>query len=347
VARENTYLAQIQYLRAFAALAVVAYHAADRAGLEFRVGAAGVDVFFVISGFIMWTVTDQRPTTPGHFAWNRIARVVPFYWLVTLLMAGTAIVAPSIFPNLNPSLRRLLLSLFFVPHADDAGHIFPLLVPGWTLNYEMFFYAVFSLVLALPRSLHFSAISAAFLALVAVGFATAPTDPLAVTYTNPLLLEFLAGIWLARAWRRGLFSSRSAAAALLALGCTAYATMELMGIYNEEWRILLWGLPATFIVAGTASLNSQRLARSPMAGVLRVLGDASYSIYLTHPLLVRLAGRILGSVPAHGFIAACLVFSSLVGAITYVLLERPLTNFLKSAWSRSRARPQEASTSSL
>jgi len=240
----------------------------------------------------------------------------------------------------------LLLSLFFMPHTDDAGNPFPLLVPGWTLNYEMFFYAVFSLVLALPRSLHFGAISAAFLALVAVGFATAPTDPLAVTYTNPLLLEFLAGIWLARAWHGDFFSSRLAAAALLTLGCAAYAAMELLGIYNEEWRILLWGLPATFIVAGTVGLNSQRPARSPMAGVLRVLGDASYSIYLTHPLLVRFAWRILGSMPAHGFIAACLLFSSLVGAITYVLLERPLTNFLKSAWSRSRARPQEASTSS-
>ncbi|APG86790.1 exopolysaccharide production protein ExoZ (plasmid) [Sinorhizobium americanum] len=70
----------IQYLRAGAALAVVIFHAAERTGHHFAVGAAGADVFFVISGFVMWVISERRPLAPAKFIADRIRRVVPIYW---------------------------------------------------------------------------------------------------------------------------------------------------------------------------------------------------------------------------------------------------------------------------
>src|SRR3546814_17001958 len=82
----------IQYLRAFAALAVVIFHAAERTGHHFAIGAAGVDVFFVVSGFIMMAISDRRPTRPLTFLRDRILRIAPSYWLVTgIMIAGAAV----------------------------------------------------------------------------------------------------------------------------------------------------------------------------------------------------------------------------------------------------------------
>ncbi|TDH58181.1 acyltransferase [Dankookia rubra] len=317
-------LIEIQALRAFAALAVVAYHAADRAGSAFGVGAAGVDVFFVISGFIMMTVTAARPTTPLRFAWNRISRIVPLYWLVTLALVGLALVLPAAMPNLQASPDRVVQSLLFIPHRDPAGQIFPVLVPGWTLNFEMFFYALFAAALVLPRSAQLAAITAMMLGLVGLGVLLRPDGAVAATYTSPMLLEFLAGIWLAQLRLRGRLPRRQIGLAMLALGLAAYAALQATRTYSDAWRVVLWGGPALLIVAGT-------LAAAPALrpGLAKRLGDASYSIYLLHPLLVGVVWRFVGWLPAPGFLLASLLVSALAGLACFTLLEQPLTEALK------------------
>src|SRR3984957_156703 len=113
--RGTRVLLSIQALRALAALAVVAYHALqwDRGG--FDVGRAGVDVFFVISGFIMWHVTSGREVVPGAFLWRRITRVAPLYWLATFGVLAVALAWPAFLPEVRPGWRHLALSLAFVP----------------------------------------------------------------------------------------------------------------------------------------------------------------------------------------------------------------------------------------
>lgn len=136
---------------------VVWHHAAGQIpGMSARVpwvfGTSGVDLFFVISGFIVVVTTAGVDTKPFDFWRRRIVRVVPLYWLLTLLMVTVALIAPGLFKTLKVAPETVLQSLLFIPHFSQSfsGVVWPLLVPGWTLNFEMFFYALFGLALILP-----------------------------------------------------------------------------------------------------------------------------------------------------------------------------------------------------
>jgi exopolysaccharide production protein ExoZ len=167
-------LYSIQYARALAALAVVLAHTgAYGSGNAFHIGSAGVDIFFVISGFVMWTTTASRAQTPADFIANRIVRIVPMYWLVTLALVIAAVCVPALFPRLKIDAGHVVASLLFMPSRSPFnGELWPVLVQGWTLNYEMFFYGVFALVLFIPRQLRLAALSMAFCGLALSGVST-------------------------------------------------------------------------------------------------------------------------------------------------------------------------------
>src|SRR5262249_43868408 len=119
----------IQYLRALAALGVVAFHAAERTGGAFVIGAAGVDIFFVVSGFIMMVIAERRPVTPKRFIRERFERIAPAYWIATAVMVIGGLA--GLFPNLTLTVSHVLGSLFFVPHrSPNGGEIWPVLVQG-------------------------------------------------------------------------------------------------------------------------------------------------------------------------------------------------------------------------
>jgi exopolysaccharide production protein ExoZ len=139
---KNEIFRSIQYLRAFAALSVLLFHITQRGSHGVTVGAAGVDVFFVISGFIMATITNARVITPFEFLRDRLVRIAPAYWIVTLFLVLLAAAVPLSFPTFTAPAYHLLFSLAFIPHTDPLGGSFPVLVPSWTLNYEMFFYGL-------------------------------------------------------------------------------------------------------------------------------------------------------------------------------------------------------------
>lgn len=333
--RQPPELLSIQYLRAVAAIGVLIFHAADRAGVAFGPGAAGVDVFFVISGFIMWVIAGERPTTPTAFLARRAARIIPLYWLVTLAIAATATVAPWAFPHLEPTGAHVAKSLLFYPHLDPHGDIAPLIVPGWTLNYEMFFYLVFAASLLLAVRRRTIALTLAMSLLVAFGYWTRPTQPALATYTNPLLLEFLAGVWLGRAWRRGLRLRRGIGLAAIATGLAIFALTAVSGIDVEPVRIAVWGVPAFLVVAGAVSLEPVR--DWPM---LKFLGDASYSIYLVHGLAISFCTRVLALFHIDSlalFFLVCIGGGIMLGGACYWLVERPLLHLFHPS-RRKRAR---------
>jgi len=318
----------IQYLRALAALAVVVFHAAERSGYAFAIGAAGVDVFFVISGFIMWVIVERRPVSPGRFLLDRIRRIVPVYWLATGVMVAGALA--GLFPNLVLTAGHVAASLAFVPaRSPSSGEIWPVLVQGWTLNYEMFFYLVFAACLALPRRLRLPGMAGLFGMLVALGLLVESDAPLFLVYTRPIILEFVAGMLIARLWLDKRVPSRPLAFALVGLGLAGFAAIGVLRLPFDEGTC---GPLACALVYGTVALEKHR--GIPRLALPVVLGDASYSVYLWHTFAISVtakAGTLLGMPPALIFILSICAGLAL-GLVAYRLIERPLLRAGKEGW---------------
>ena len=335
----------IQYLRGLAALGVLLFHACQRAGLSFGPGAAGVDVFFVISGFIMWTVSARRAPTAGDFLLRRAGRIAPLYWAVTLLVVALDVVRPQIFPNMRLSPAHVIQSLLFLPHRDPTGVVAPVIVPGWTLNYEAFFYVVFALTLLLPASRRSHVLTAVMAAMCLAGLVLPHGRWAAVdTYTDPLLLEFAAGVWLAKAAAAGRLGRTRSALAAIAGGVLILAIVALTRAQVEGWiRLLYWGVPAVLLVWGAVSLEG--CGRMPVVAPLKGLGDASYSLYLAHGLALSLAFKLIGGrgLPAPVEICLAIPVALVCGLVCYRLVERPLLALFHGRRGRTSAtRPRAA-----
>ncbi|WGR92798.1 acyltransferase [Bradyrhizobium sp. ISRA443] len=320
-------LLSIQYLRAFAAFGVVAFHAQGFTyGRTLVIGSAGVDIFFVVSGFVMWTVSAYRTQTPAEFFVNRIVRIVPMYWFVTLSFVAAALVFPALFPRLVVSTTHTLASLFFVPmRSPSNGEIWPVVVPGWTLNCEMFFYAIFALALFLENTRRLLFLAATLFVLILVGRLYTGDSPPIIFYTNPIMLEFPAGILLGRAFEQDRLPRLRWGYVALAAGLLLFAASAWLAI--DSPRVAVWGTPAFLVVAGVVIIEKNRSVR--LVPVLALLGDASYSIYLTHTLTISAIGKFKAYFNPATFFVASLALSALIGVAAWRLVERPFAEFLK------------------
>lgn len=320
-------LASIQYLRAIAVSGVMLFHAFQWRTSAFNVGRAGVDLFFVISGVIMWRITAQREGRPAAFLWARLTRVAPLYWLVTLTMAAVAVLWPAFLPNVHPGLSHLLLSLAFVPHLDPTGLPFPLLPPGWTLNYEAIFYLVFAAALFAPRRRQAWIVVAVLFLIVAAGLIL--DDPVYILGANPLLWEFAAGIAVAILVETDAAPHPRGGWTLIAAGFAGLAVPALLGQFSELGRPFIWGIPAGVIVFGALAL--ERAEVSPDWPWLASLGDASYATYLVHLPAQALVAHTLGTTNEWLFVPTALAVSIAAGVACHRWLETPLI-----AWVRGR-----------
>lgn len=340
----------VQYLRALAALFVVVFHTsvhdADFAwprDLPRGFGAGGVDIFFVISGFIMMLVTATRPTSPGQFLIRRLARIGPLYWAVTLAVAVLGLVAPAAIVNDAVTVRHLVLSLLFLPHADPAsGAITTLYKVGWTLDYEVYFYVLFALCLTLHSPARRLGVLVGFAAAAAAVFSIVrPGSAALQVYTNPILFEFVLGAAIGHLHVNGRLArlGRGAAFWSCSLGLAALLTLPV----DDATRIALHGIPSAALLSGLLAFEAA--GRVPRIGWLVLLGDASYAIYLVHPVvetLFRVAARG-GHVPvglgAVGIVATVLavVTSTVAGVAVHRAVEVPL---LRAVMARLRFTPR-------
>jgi exopolysaccharide production protein ExoZ len=325
VIRPATYQS-IQALRGIAAIMVTIFHAGlryDPTETTFRVGNAGVDIFFVISGFVIWTVTIRRPTPPLVFLKHRFVRLVPMYWIVTLTMVAGALLVPSAFPHMHVTPSDVALSMAFLPHlSPSTGTFEPVLGQGWTLNFEVFFYLIFALVLLLPARTRFRAIAAALAVLPVVGVVVMTPAVPPTWLLNPLLIEFLGGVciaWLAAgAWRpRAPWCWVALATGFAGLIFSSPAAGDDLA------RVLQYGVPAFLIVGSAVGLEAA--GRLPIPKFALLLGAASYSIYLTHPFAISILGKIWpASFPPWAFITLATLLAVVAGTMVYALLENPL-----------------------
>lgn len=328
----------IQALRYIAALLVVINHStfyvASRLVEGFPIwgqGSSGVDIFFVISGFVM-IISSQGLAGQDHparsFLLNRIVRIVPLYWMITTLKLAVLLSAPNLALNSEIIPYHVLMSYLFIPAFNAKGELEPLLGVGWTLNFEMFFYVIFALALALKRSpIKFSL--PIFIVLSVIGFWKTPEWPALTFWLNPLVLEFLAGMLIARACLNGLALPKGIAVAAVVIGFALLLTD--FGYFDPWYRGFRYGIPAALIVAGAVSLESVLKQRIP--AFMSRLGDGSYALYLIHPILVPAIPAVFAKVGLQMPILAvvlCAIAATLASYVVFMLVERPLTRYLKS-----------------
>lgn len=305
-----TKLASIQYLRGFAALGVLAFHAVGVAGGQFAIGTYGVQLFLVISGFIMVWITDEQ-SRPLPFLKDRMRRIVPLYWLAT---ASWVILTSLIDGAFEYRPENLALSLLFFPHGDpDLGwHYFPVLDVGWSLNLEVLFYALMAAALLLPLRWRLWAITGALVGLVAAGKTLQPSSAPLEFWTHSIILHFLAGAWLAEAFKvKSTALSRGVASTMVVLISVCVSSTAL----------------AVLLVAG--GLTLERRGSMPKTRLL-LLGDASYSIYLFHTTGILICAAVASKLmmPAPLVAAAAMIGGLAAGLVAYWLMERPMQGAL-------------------
>lgn len=334
----------IQYLRAVAATMVVVYHAMTRVGAPgaaepFAVGfwASGVDVFFVVSGFIMWSTTAERRVSTRQFLTARLQRILPLYW--TALAACWLVFAFDRGIDGAPGALDVVRSALFIPYRDaTTGFVAPFLTPGWTLTYEMIFYAVFAVALVLEqKAARLAFVGVVFVAMTSLRFRWGSDDPIAFRVTSPLFFEFLAGMAIAEIHRRLRDDRRAERVGYVAFGLAGlFIAFVAAPRFETLPRFVDFGVPAALLVLGATALEG-RIATRPI-GWLKRLGDASYSLYLAHDIHLQISTPWLAASgwPAPVQMALHVAGSLVVGLVVYAAVERPLTVWVKT-WVRARA----------
>jgi exopolysaccharide production protein ExoZ len=341
---DSASLVSIQALRGIAALLVFWGHAINAVNLKVPAefphlyGPFGVDLFFVISGFVMVYSSERlfgRPDAPIKFFARRLARIVPLYW------ATTAILVWFVMPY--ASTKAVLGSLFFAPHIPSEA---PLLFVGWTLIFEMFFYAVFAIALLARRPFAVVAgVSVFLIAFVILGPGRtagiwAPPASSSIAYlADPVVIEFVFGMIIALVYRAGVRLSMWATISLIIV---AFIWLPQTIAMPSVPRPFSAGIAAALIVAGMSlsSLPSPK-ASSLIRGAV-FLGDISYSLYLTHLLsfsfVAWIVTQLVISPVGHAwmYFGAMLAIGLAVAAGTYLVFEKPTTNFLKRLIERPR-----------
>jgi len=327
----------IQYLRGLAALLVLASHALlypllSQPLVYGRLGWLGVILFFVISGFIMVTVTAGGRFDGLKFLRRRVQRVVPLYWACTLLAALLALLLPEIFKTTVFDGEQLLLSLAFIPFYNPASHgLHPIYKLGWTLNYEMFFYASFALLAVLSARHRVLVLTLAYLGLSLTGLVLHPEGAIPAFYTSYMPLAFVAGAWLGLAHIEGRLSR------MPGIVVWALAIIGLAGLGEGFW-LDRGGVEDASAFLGFLAFACAAVAllvglepRLPRFRLLEQLGDASYSIYLVHIFAVAaVAGLLLHSLESDnelivaGAVALAIIGGLALGWALYMLVERPL-----------------------
>ncbi len=315
----------IELLRFIAALAVVYFHAVGTLrAVAFseigpnpltELGAAGVDVFFVISGFVIFLSLTRKNRTPIEFARDRLIRLVPAYWILTIshlvILASVAILRAAEVPF---DFSWTIQSMFFV--SQPLGNNLPLISQGWSLEIEMLFYLLVAVGLIIKNpiaNIVFPAVALVSL----VGFGLLPD----------LALEFIFGGLLGYLYTRIKFPAPVAIGAGV-IGIVLFVAPVILGAVDAP-RWVTWGIPSMLVVFSAINLPQLNWK------ILPTIGAASYPVYLLHMMVINIVSPIMsmfGSSTAMFFfaLASCLILSQVLGIIFDKMVDKPITRFLKA-----------------
>lgn len=298
----------------------------------FLYGVSGVDLFFVISGFVMIAVSqrgqDQASVSPGLFLYNRITRIYPVYWLYCTIVLAVYLYRPGLVNSSQGNQALILESYLLWPQ-----RLAPLLAVAWTLTHEMYFYLVFTLMLWGARR-HIQGGLFVWLAIVIAGqvITGGHSCPVLKIVLHPLTLEFIAGCLVALIFYKGcngygriFFFGGAVLLIVNMLGCYLHLGRALP---TGWYRVLFFGVPCTLMVYGAVASEFQSTLRFPKW--LYAVGDASYSIYLSHILVLSFLGRLwyrLGQKGLHDNILVLAMMMLIVvvyGHLSYRYIEKPM-----------------------
>jgi len=325
-------LYSLQLLRFVAAAFVVLSHVR----LEFKLeafGYFGVDIFFAISGFIIYHVT--RGNTE-HFLAKRLIRIVPLYWTGTLALTAIALLAPHILNNgQTASAARIFTSLFFLPFWTAAHDFQPLLSFGWTLNYEMLFYLIFYVAMLISHRHRFLVCSALLIALALSQSVAVPNSAHAF-WSGTIIIEFIYGMGIAVLIERTRFLSLArtpllVAAAAMAMYC--YLLFPATGFLDDDSvRVVMIGIPSMLLVLLILSCEvSTRRLPEQVTRAISFLGDLSFSTYIFHAYVMAVLKRVTGQhMNVYFYAVLVLACTSLVATAIFLIVEKPSRTYLTS-----------------
>jgi exopolysaccharide production protein ExoZ len=323
----NKKLTGLQFVRVVAATSVVYLH--TYIGATF--GLFGVDIFFVLSGYVI-CLTLEKNKDWWAFLVARISRIFPLYFVLTSLVVVIALIFPKYVAESTAGsigIGEYLKSIFFIPYrgATDAK---PILRIGWTLNYEMVFYAFVAVGLLIDKTRWY--LWTALMLLAVYTYSNSELSSLVIeeVYGNPIIIEFLLGFlafWITR--RLNLDYLSEIWYLSLAILCFSFmAFIELNGGYVN--RLLQYGLPSMLIVVSMVRCNSffERFDHKAK-GLISLLGDSSYAMYLTHWFVVGFVKKVVVSemelLNENEFsIVLIVIASQVVGIAAYIYLDKPL-----------------------
>jgi peptidoglycan/LPS O-acetylase OafA/YrhL len=294
-----------------------------------RVGATGVDLFFIISGFIMVMTTSRVTHGIGgarRFIWRRITRIYPPYLVITTAILAVYLVKPELVNTSQETPPDILASFLLLPQAG-----LPLLLVGWTLVFEMYFYLIFAISLLVPkRAMPY--ILAAWAVVTALLRLIDSDNPFVMLAQSPLNFEFLLGAIVGALAGRGrmpvpgVIAGLGVAASLLV---SSLLWANVIEIENALVRVVTAGVAFALIVYGLVGLEQRGSIVAP--ALFARLGDYSYSLYLTHVLTLAALGMVLQSALsanlATHILGLLLAVVACVGVAIayYYVVERPLT----------------------
>ncbi|PTX99908.1 hypothetical protein DB346_19045 [Verrucomicrobia bacterium LW23] len=282
-------IVSLQGMRAVAALAIAFSHFHHQyvqkpGDTTFGVLGFGVDIFFVISGFIMMHLSFDKfgsLANSADFLIRRLIRIVPLYWFCTCIYAAY-LYRIQTFEVARVTWEHLCLSLLFYPHVSPIGSTYPFLNVGWTLNYEMFFYLCFAAALLAPRRVGVALLICGF---VALAYFARRGLPMPWAFLgNPIIFAFLLGVGLAVANRHLPRISLPLCLAIIAAAGTLAAAAYFSPSFTGDSRVYTWG-PCAAAAVAAAMLYEGKLP-GWVETTMVVLGDSSYAIYLIHTVLL-------------------------------------------------------------
>ncbi|HDR8974267.1 TPA: acyltransferase [Burkholderia vietnamiensis] len=351
----DLYFKNIQAMRALAALLVLCFHVYAVEGKYLgdhaipqalgMFGTCGVDLFFVISGFVMASTAQSQLGSAEcavDFLKRRALRIYPIYWFYSFIVLVVMLVMPQ-WVNASAGHHADILSSFLLLPSTSL----PLLMQGWTLTFEMFFYVVFAGIVACGTARSFSRMLTAW-ALATCGAAywathASVSNPVVNVVANPIVLEFIAGCFCAFLWpaARKWCGPAIALVGVVALSLSMYVGERVGLDAVVQWRAIYFGVPALLLVLGVVTIERHFGIAAPKW--LCSLGDSSYSLYLSHVLVISAIGRMFSrfaptQLPHSLGSLLCVVGAIVFGVFSYRLIEQPLNSRLKRLFLQPTSR---------